>query len=441
MSVKVCDAICGAGKTSAAINLMNSSTDKKYIFVTQYLSEVDRVKICCPLLDFASPMDDDGTKLQSIRYLLKNGRNIATTHALFLSITEDIKEYIISGQYTLILDEVVDVLVLADMAECDVQLLRKSGLVQKIDDDTDAEVWDYEAYGTEENSKFSNEMRLARSHNFFTHNNKYFYWAIAPELFTCFTDVIILSYLFEYQPMRYFFNFYQIDYQLVGTKLINGRHQFCDIGLAERDRDLRGLIHILDEPKLNAIGDGRFNLSHSWYKRHTEENRNTEHPEIVQLRKNMFNVLKNRWEAKQSEIMWSVYKEFRDLFNGGGYNQSFLPFNKRATNDFSSRKYLAYCVNISPNTLEVMFYRNRGITIDSDMYALSTMVQWLFRSAIRNGEEIYLYLPSVRMRSLLTQWLDNLAEGNDLEPVAYVSPRKYYYVPKKKHKNKKEKKQ
>ena len=40
MKVKVCDALCGAGKTVSCINMMNSDTEHKYIFATPYLNEV-----------------------------------------------------------------------------------------------------------------------------------------------------------------------------------------------------------------------------------------------------------------------------------------------------------------------------------------------------------------------------------------------------------------
>jgi len=42
-SIKIVDAIMGAGKTSAAINLINNNPDKLFLFVTPYLSEVDRI--------------------------------------------------------------------------------------------------------------------------------------------------------------------------------------------------------------------------------------------------------------------------------------------------------------------------------------------------------------------------------------------------------------
>ena len=47
MGIKVCDALCGSGKTSACIRMMNENKDKKYVFVTQFLSEVDRIIRSC----------------------------------------------------------------------------------------------------------------------------------------------------------------------------------------------------------------------------------------------------------------------------------------------------------------------------------------------------------------------------------------------------------
>ena len=53
--------------------------------------------------------------------------------------------------------------------------------------------------------------------------------------------------------------------------------------------------------------------------------------------------------------------------------------------------------------------------MSSGTYALSILIQWVFRSAIRNGQEVWLYLPSARMRGLLAGWLEALAKGEDLQ--------------------------
>jgi hypothetical protein len=45
--------------------------------------------------------------------------------------------------------------------------------------------------------------------------------------------------------------------------------------------------------------------------------------------------------------------------------------------------------------------------VDGDMYALSSLIQWVWRSAIRDGKPIILYVPSSRMRGLLIKWLND----------------------------------
>jgi hypothetical protein len=62
------------------------------------------------------------------------------------------------------------------------------------------------------------------------------------------------------------------------------------------------------------------------------------------------------------------------------------------------------------NTNEKNFYYKNGITPDEDKYALSIMIQWLWRSAIRDGREISVYIPSKRMRTLLKEWISQVEQ-------------------------------
>ena len=426
MIVKVCDALCGCGKTSSCINMMNERTDKKFIFVTQYLDEVKRIMEKCKSRNFVTPISDEDagiTKLNNIRDLISQGRNIATTHALFLSYTSDIKELIQEKQYILVLDEVVDVLCSADLAVCDVELLRKSKMIQE---DGEYITWLEDAYSDEVNAKFHEEMQRAKSKNLLKLNDQWFFWAITPELFASFDDVYVLTYLFESQTLKYFFDMYSIPYQLIGTKKTGEAYHFCDITEMSRARDLRDKIHILNNEKLNDIGKGRSALSHTWYtKAHADADT------LPQLQRNISNVFKNIFRATSKECLWTSFKGFKDILSGKGYASSFVVYNLRASNKYASRKYLAYCVNNFPRPLESKYFYERGIEVDADMYALSILVQWIFRSAIRNNEEIWVYIPSERMRYILTQWIENLANGEDLKPIHYHTPRKAYRKTKK----------
>ena len=91
MKVNVVDAGCGIGKTTALINKMNEDTSgQKYLFVTPFLSEVERIKKACPNKNFVSqtPNDKRGTKIEHLTSLIREGKNVVTTHALFKKIDE-----------------------------------------------------------------------------------------------------------------------------------------------------------------------------------------------------------------------------------------------------------------------------------------------------------------------------------------------------------------
>lgn len=419
MIVQVCDALCGAGKTSASINMMNKRRDDKFIFVTQYLSETERIKNACPGREFILPESDiekGDTKLRDTNRLLRTGKNIATTHSLFVTFTDETKQLIEEKGYILILDEVVDILNMSDIRRNDVDILLRS---KSIREDGNSIEWINNEYQEVDGGKFREEMLRAKSKNLHSFDDDYFFWSIPPELFSCFKEVYVLTYLFEAQSLRCFFDLHNIPYTLIGTHRVGGEYQFCPIEEMDRRRDLRDKIHILDKRKLNDIGDSRTALSFSWY-RNAIKRTDAEDGELDRLRKNVSNAFKNIWRVGSSEVMWTTFKEARSAVSAKGRVGQFVPYNKRASNEYSSKTHLAYCVNNFPRPWEVRYYYEHGVDVNGDMYALSILVQWIFRSAIRNGREIWVYVPSARMRYLLTRWVENLAEGKDLEPIHYT---------------------
>ena len=421
--VKVCDAICGKGKTQGCIAMMNSRTDLRFIFVTQYLSEVERIKRDCSSRGFVSPESDINTgktKLSDIHTLMAEGRNIATTHSLFVNYTDETKELIRKHKYVLVLDEVVDVIHEAEICKYDIGILKRSNAVVEEDGIVKWVDEDYEQEGRER-GRFREEMLQAKSQNFLVFDDDYFFWAIPPGLFTCFEDVYVLTYLFRAQTLRCFFELYGIEYEIIGVNKVGDQYLFCPKEEMDRSLDLRDKIHILNNNKINDIGSNRTALSLSWYR---SARMNDEGRLLKQMKNNITNVFKNVFSAQAKEVMWTTFKDFKSDLSNKGYMNSFVPYNKRASNEYSDRRYLAYCVNNFPRPWETKFFREHGIEVDGDLYALSILIQWVFRSAIRRGEEVWLYIPSIRMRSLLSTWLDKLAEGNDLDQIVYKTPRK-----------------
>lgn len=94
----------------------------------------------------------------------------------------------------------------------------------------------------------------------------------------------------------------------------------------------------------------------------------------------------------------------------GRFRNNFLQTNARATNKYRGCTDIAYMVNrfADPNIMK--FFHTHNIAVDADAYAQSEMLQWIWRSAIRDGKPINLYIPSRRMRELLIDWIKSVSQ-------------------------------
>ena len=415
MFVKVCDALCGEGKTLSCINMMNNNTDEKFIFITPYLDEVERIKQSCAARDFVEPLrskDNNYSKLQDIPSLLRSGKNIASTHALFSCYTDEIKQLIRDQHYILVLDEVIDLFQPVGLDSEDVNFLLRNNIAKKEDDNV---IWDDDKY---QGTLFNEIMQMSNSKNLKDYDGSFFFWALPIDVFQCFAGAYILTYMFEYQMLKYFFDVNGVQYELIGTKRTNGVFHFCPLAEMNRRKDLRDKIHINYSSRYNEIGNKSFSLSSSWFERSAKE---PDQPNLVILKNNLYNIFRHN-KRGNGDRMWTTLNKYKTFLKGKGYASGFITFNKRATNQFADRHDLAYCVNVFMQPWMKNYLIRLGVEdVNQDMYALSVLIQWIFRSALRKNEEINLYIPSKRMRFLLREWLENLANGEDLKPIKFLS--------------------
>lgn len=397
MVVKVCDMIMGSGKTQSAITLMNQDKEGRYIFITPYLEEVNRIKSSCSSRHFKDPQSkSEGGKLENLHYLLSAKHNIASTHALFEAYNEETIGLIRDGEYKLVLDEVFQAVRIIKISPKDLQILKKDLIdvgenyrVRWIRDDYDG---------------LFNEYRdMCLTGNVLLYNGYLLLWEFPIEVFQAFKEIIILTYMFDSQVQKYYFDANGIEFQYIGTVYENGVYHFSDTPVMPwYVRELPEKIHIVDDNKLNKIGDVRSHLSSSWY---AKAKASKGQPQIKQMRNNLSNLFKHRCGSSSDRNMWTVFKDYQNLLKGKGYTKGFLSCNIRATNAYRNRDCLAYCVNVYYNPLLKNYFLEHGIEVREDEYALSEMIQWVWRSAIRDGNEIWVYIPSRRMRELFQNWL------------------------------------
>lgn len=401
MSIKICDSIMGSGKTCAAIRYMNEN-DGNFVYLTPYLDEVDRIKKNCSKKNFVSPENRGHGKLSDLHNQLGQKTNIASTHALFSYYNEDTATLISEGEYTLILDEVFNVLEPMNINESDINALLKSGLAC-IEEDGRHIKWLEESY---DGTKFADVKSKATANNLVCYKGMMTFWSFPVEIFKAFKEVIVLTYMFEAQIQSYYYEMNNIDFEKIGIDRDDRGYKFGDRAYyPDSVFTLKDKIHILDKKKINFIGESKFALSSSWYSRNQIFK---EKPLFVQLKKNVYNYYRNIVPGGSSERMWTTFKEYVQYLKDDGYASGFVSCNARATNEYRNRNVLAYLINIYYNPVLKNYFSDHGVKVREDEYALSEMIQWIWRSAIRDGKEIWIYIPSSRMRKLLEDWLEKL---------------------------------
>lgn len=407
--IKVCDAIMGTGKSSAAITYMNEHREDKFIYITPYLEEAERIKKGCPGLKFVEPSDKLSQyhfkKSEHTAALIKEGKNITTTHQAFKMYSQEMLDDIRKNGYRLIIDENIDVLEKYECSTEDIQIAVDAGYI-KNDNGTYKLIKDgYNGIAFRELFKFLKVRELVEIGD--SSIKRFFYWVLPPSLITSFKEVIVLTYLFTGQSLHHFLKICNLPYEYIGIqKENNGSFRFCEYPgyIPEYVTDLGKMIHILDNDKMNSVGNDFHSLSKNWYITKTEE--------VDQLKKNIYNCMNNIWRGvPSSDKLWGCYKSYSHKVRGKGYSKSFLTFNARSSNAYRDKRYLIYVVNLFMNVSDKAFYQKHGIEVDEDAYALSIMVQWIWRSAIRDGDEVYLYIPSKRMRDILTDWINETSKG------------------------------
>lgn len=403
--VNVVDSIMGSGKTEAIISYINAKENvgKRFIVIVPYLSEVERFKKECTRRVMYDPFvtHKNGRttpKRENIKWLFEKHFDIVTTHALFLKFDTEIMRLIKKWGYYLILDEAADVINQYKMHPDDIDFLKTR---VNIDPNTWRVTWkeEYKDYG---GANYQEVKNLCDFNSIIYYEEyKTLYWMYPPEIFRAFLGVFILTYMFEAQLLCYYMKYNKIEYGKIGVEKSGGKYQLVDRCDHCAAVDYKRLIHICEDEKLNAVGKSNNSLSKSWYMKRDEHA-----AEIRKVKNNIHNYFQNKCGAKSSQCMWGAFKTVKDDVTGRGYAKSFLPINARGTNEFSDRTVIAYVVNRFMNPVTRNFFVQQGIEVDEDAYALAEMLQFIWRSAIRNGQEIFTYIPSRRMRELLKNWIE-----------------------------------
>lgn len=397
--ITIIDSMMGTGKTTYAINKMQKSSNYNYVYITPYLSEIQRIKTSITNKKFYEPVNIGNGKLDSLHDLLLKNKNIASTHALFKTANEDTKALLNANNYILILDEVMDVIEQVPLKKDDLKLLLENELISIDYDNNNLVKWNPNKI--EVSTQYDRIKQMILNENVYMVNNTLLMWTFPVEIFKAFKKVYVLTYLFKGQIQRYYYDLYKLDYEYKSIHKVDNDYVLGEYIEKYDMSSIRNRINILDD-KINIIGDNEYALSSSWYDK--DKNKLL----ITQLKNNTLNYFVHKIKGKSKDNMWTTYKKQKSKLSGKGYSRGFVSLTARATNDYADKYNLAYLSNVFLNPIVKQFFVDRGVQVEENVYALSELVQWIYRSRIRkcNDESINIYIPSSRMRRLLENWLN-----------------------------------
>ncbi len=418
-NIKVLDAIMGSGKSTRLIDdISNLPLTTKVIVVLPLLTECHRFAGTMPAIssdgscDYSKPEEysiefggilynpthklydrffkhpannnENGSKLTGLESLLKNDENIVTTHALFRTLNKECLDILNEKNYLLVIDEVLTVYEeytgFIDKKTNELPILIGNNTTYI---DTDGITLRWSTDPRTRLGRYQTEIDMCDRGSLLLIDNTFLILELSKDIIQSFKEVWVATYLFNGSYFKGYLDYHTIPYSV--EKFGNSAKVF------------KPLITIVLNPKMNEIGEHKTALSRSSQcvsKTHNDK-----------LKKHLNNFFK-QYSASPEDRLWCCFKEALVNLKGKGYTNNFLSLGTKGTNLYAGTSVLAYTANIFMNPYIVRFLRTKNITVSEESFALGEMVQWIYRSQIRNGKPITVYVPSRRMRELLIDWLN-----------------------------------
>lgn len=441
MKIEVVDEIMGSGKSHTTLryieNLALNNNTERWIFCTEYLSEIEQRTQENPLAAhlWRTPMNTgDDTKTTNLKELLTEPdvQLIGITHALLLSASKDsYVNYLIKERgYNLFLDETVDLITeyngvkfgdfLKALYREELSICDPYGRVKWLaKDEKDITL----GYDTSTDRLKVDSARgvifcAVRPGSSVSENDSVSIVEIANEvILKQFKRVIIATYQLDNTLFDAYLSVKGIE-KVVCADVVCGRNT-TKKSIAEKIE----FVSKYDRPFA-----GEYKLSSNWYKgKSTAEDFKLLNKTIKAIGdKNGckgnahmlgFTVPADRLgkqrDPKKVQPVGYPHTVCSVVVDAKGNEReehskslsTYVPCNARASNEYANKVVMIHAYNRYPITPVLNYLTYHKVKFSSERFALNEIVQWVWRSAIRNGENIKLAILSSRMRELFKTWL------------------------------------
>lgn len=417
--VEVCSYRMGSSKTNKVIQWMKDNPQEKYIYVIPNLSELqDTEESDSRILSigFKTPevSIEYKTKRDDFYAKLCASESIACTHALYKMLERKHLDKIKELGYIIVIDEEVNLIdnyVAASTA--DLVSLLNDGKVE-INSDDGLVIWIADEKVTEpyldKNHKHNKFYRHIINEYIYTsrctksedgkYKNVFMTSQLTKDLISCAKRLIIITYLFQGSILESFLT-------LKGFKV----KKFEDIGIVETPLDeIVSRITLLPYDKRMA----KYKMNATWW--------NSVSKEDVLAVNNFIRRVATKVGYPSDEVMWTCSsKRVREVASKkvqyyvapSGYTKDskgetlWISCSMRATNKYRHKKLAIHCYDRYPHVSVATYLQDYGVKVDRDRFAISELLQWLFRgnARVENGEMV-LAIASKRMYDLYVKWTE-----------------------------------
>lgn len=406
--IELLDSIMGSGKTQGVIQWMLNNPQNKYLYVSPMLTEVEeRIPTACQALEFTYPCTEEyKTKGQHLLKLLEEGCNVSFTHSLFTDLTKQHLALIRKHEYVLIVDEEVAFIepYKGNYSRDDIVSLEKAGHIKVEEDNLGRVVWQWYDDNEMNDTAYSKLKRMSDLGMLYCakRDRKIMVVHLPIELVQSSRRVILLTYLFKGSVMESFMD-------LKGIEIV----PFKEVVPPKTTKDVltkaKSLITFIDTTTTKAVSN--LSMSSTWY------SKNATTADLERVSNAIFSVYR-KFGDKESFIFTAPksladYQYVKDeklkrniIHKKMPKDVDWIYCGTKATNMWSHKTVAVHAYNRYVNTAIKAYLQDYGTPPDDDMFALSEMVQWIFRTCIRNDEPLQLCILNNRMKGLLCNWLN-----------------------------------
>ena len=419
--VEILDSIMGSNKTNRVLDWIDSNPNERYLYISPLLSEVDntsRLATNLKHVSFEFPSTDEyDTKTDDLLSKLEVGANISCTHSLYLSMTEKHLDLIEKFEYIVIIDEEVGVIdAFKKYSTDDLAYLNSNGDIE-ISDEDGMISWVGAELGKKAKYKQFYNLCKAKAVYATKRSDTMLVTQMPVELFTRAKRVIIMTYMFNGNVLDNFLKLKKVEvvpFTEVQPTQIDKQEIRELIDLKPLDRKLLKLsMSVYGYDKMDKKG---FDLI-SNYIRSTGLSVGAKAIDTMYTLPKAVSPVEVKSGKRVAPRGYLTYKT--ELLDEDGVvvldskgkpktedNYCWLHSGCRATNKYAYKWYLVHCYDRHPNLSVETYLKEYGCPVDKNVFALSEMLQWIWRSRIRKGECIVLAIPNTRMHNLFIDWLN-----------------------------------